>query len=123
MIFLVRPTCIVVAQITQVYFVPGGSYNDYDLLEGTRKQMKKIIWNFTKAHECILEDYLGVVPMFDFREFVFEYPRQDFNKEIIKIRARQHEHTSQCDGPAWLTRERGAVNSWFPFIDGVTTSR
>jgi hypothetical protein len=36
-------------------------------------------------------------------------------KEIIKIRSRQHEHTSQCDGPAWLTSERGAVNSWFPF--------
>jgi hypothetical protein len=31
-------------------------------------------------------------------------------KEIIKIRSRQHEHTSQCYGPAWLTRERGAVN-------------
>jgi hypothetical protein len=47
-------------------------------------------------------------------------------KEIIKIRSRQHEHTSQCDGPAWLTSEWGAVNSWFPFIDGVslpTTSR
>jgi hypothetical protein len=29
------------------------------------------------------------------------------SKEIIKIRSRQHEHTSQCDGPAWLTRERG----------------
>jgi hypothetical protein len=47
-------------------------------------------------------------------------------KEIIKTRSRQHEHTSQCDGPAGLTSERGAVNSWFPFIDGVslpTTSR
>jgi hypothetical protein len=47
-------------------------------------------------------------------------------KDIIKIRSRQHEHTSQCDGPAWLTSERGAMNSWFPFIDGVsppTTSR
>jgi hypothetical protein len=29
------------------------------------------------------------------------------NKEIIKIRSRQYEHTSQCDGPAWLTNERG----------------
>jgi hypothetical protein len=28
------------------------------------------------------------------------------NKEIIKISSRQHEHTSQCDGPAWLRRER-----------------
>jgi hypothetical protein len=28
-------------------------------------------------------------------------------KEIIKIRSRQHEHTSQCDGPAWLTSELG----------------
>jgi hypothetical protein len=37
-------------------------------------------------------------------------------KEIIKIRSRQHEHTSQCDGPAWLTSERGAVDSWFPFM-------
>jgi hypothetical protein len=27
-------------------------------------------------------------------------------REIIKIRSRQHEHTSQCDGPAWLTSER-----------------
>jgi hypothetical protein len=47
-------------------------------------------------------------------------------KEIIKIRSRQHEHTSQCDGPAWLMSERGVVNSWIPFIDGVslpTTSR
>jgi hypothetical protein len=48
------------------------------------------------------------------------------NKEIIKIRSRQHEQPSQCDGPAWLMSERGIVNSWFPFIDGVslpTTSR
>jgi hypothetical protein len=30
------------------------------------------------------------------------------NKEIIKIRSRQHEHG-------------GAVNSCFPFIDGVST--
>jgi hypothetical protein len=37
-------------------------------------------------------------------------------KRIIKIRSRQHEHTSQCDGPAWLTSERGAVGSWFPFL-------
>jgi hypothetical protein len=28
------------------------------------------------------------------------------NKEIIKIRSSQHVHTSQCDGPAWLTSER-----------------
>jgi hypothetical protein len=45
---------------------------------------------------------------------------QNKNKEIIKIRSRQHEHTPQCDGPAWFTRERGAVNSSFPFIDGVS---
>jgi hypothetical protein len=47
-------------------------------------------------------------------------------KEIIKIMSRQHEHTSQCDGPAWLMSERGVVHSWVPFIDGVslpTTSR
>jgi hypothetical protein len=32
----------------------------------------------------------------------------------------------QRDGPAWLTSERGAVDSWFPSIDGLslpTTSR
>jgi hypothetical protein len=28
--------------------------------------------------------------------------RDTIKKEIIKIRSRQHEHTSQCDGPAWL---------------------
>jgi hypothetical protein len=37
------------------------------------------------------------------------------NKKTIKIRSSQHEHTSQCDDPAWLTSERGAGNSWFPF--------
>lgn len=41
-----------------------------DLQEGTRKRKKKIVWNYTRAHECILEDYLGAVPKFDFREFV-----------------------------------------------------
>jgi hypothetical protein len=41
-------------------------------------------------------------------------------KEMIKVRSRQHENTSQCDGPAWLTSERGVVNSRFPFIDAVS---
>jgi hypothetical protein len=36
---------------------------------------------------------------------------QKHNKEIIKIRSRQHEHTSQCDGPAWLTSELIAAES------------
>jgi hypothetical protein len=52
--------------------------------------------------------------------------QDNYNEEIIKIGSRQHEHTSLCDGPVWLTSERGLVNSWFPFIDGVslpTTSR
>jgi hypothetical protein len=43
-----------------------------------------------------------------------------FSKEIIKIRSRQHEQTSQCDGPVWLTSERGVAKSWFPFIDGIS---
>jgi hypothetical protein len=41
-----------------------------DVKEGTRKRKKKIVWNYTRAHECTLEDYLGAVPKFDFREFV-----------------------------------------------------
>jgi hypothetical protein len=42
-----------------------------------------------------------------------------FGKEIIKIRSRQHEHKSQCDGPAWLTSERattGAGSNTVPLI-------
>jgi hypothetical protein len=45
-----------------------------------------------------------------------------FSKEIIKIRSRQHEQTSQCDGPVWLMSERGVAKSWFPFIDGISLS-
>jgi hypothetical protein len=38
------------------------------------------------------------------------------NKGIIKISPRHHEHTSQCDGLAWLTSEWGAG---FPnLVDG-----
>jgi hypothetical protein len=47
-------------------------------------------------------------------------------KIFKSLDSRQHEHTSQCDCPVWLTSERGAVNSWFPFINGIylsTTSR
>jgi hypothetical protein len=51
---------------------------------------------------------------------ILTFMDDDFNKESIKIRSGQHEHTSQCDGPAWLKSERGAVNAWFPFIDGVS---
>jgi hypothetical protein len=37
-------------------------------------------------------------------------------KRSLKIRSRQHEHTSQCYGPAWLTSEFRAQRSTFsPF--------
>jgi hypothetical protein len=41
---------------------------------------------------------------------------------MVKRSSRQHEHTSQCDGPAWLMSEQDVVNFWFPFIDGVKPS-
>jgi hypothetical protein len=45
------------------------SSSDDDLQKGKRKHQKKIIWDYTRAHECILEDYLGAVPKLDFGEF------------------------------------------------------
>jgi hypothetical protein len=48
--------------------------------------------------------------------------KDDLIKRSLKLG-----HVSMSTRPcAWLTSERGAVNSWFPFIDGVslpTTSR
>jgi hypothetical protein len=45
------------------------------------------------------------------------------NKEIIKIMSRQHEHTSQCDGPALLTCERGIVLALDGFLSLRTQPR
>jgi hypothetical protein len=84
-----------------------------------KKTYQKDAW-----HLVLLETYLGAISSMPFIDM--ENLTGEPDKEVIKIRSRQHEHTSQCDGPAWLTRERGAMNSWFPFIDGVslpTTSR
>jgi hypothetical protein len=56
------------------------SSSDDDLQEGTRKRKKKIVWNFTRDHECTLEDYLGAVPKFDYREFVTMFRNIDLQK-------------------------------------------
>jgi hypothetical protein len=82
--------------------------------------MNTFAYMFGRALCFITTKYQLVGRYFEYSLYLGWFTSLYIIKKIIKIMSRQHEHTSHCDGLAWLMSERDVVSSWFPFIDGVS---